>query len=167
MPKPMIRHRTDVFIGIAFLALSTLLFWASLDIKDFASVGVGASFVPRLTAGLFLLLGLALIITGSQRTIESTCAESKNSTADAEDKVFGGPIAVTITVLLMCGYLFMMQTLGFIITSVGYVFLQTLVLTKNAKKRYVLFLFTSILSTIAAYYLFVVVFGISLPAGLL
>ena len=163
----MTRHRTDVFIGIAFLALSGLLFWASLDIRDFASVGVGASFVPRLIAGLFLLLGLALTITGSRSTIESTYAESDDPSSDTEDPIFGGPLAVTITVLLMCGYVFIMQTLGFVIASIGYVFLQTLVLTKNAEKRYVLFLVTSILSTIAAYYLFVVVFGISLPAGLL
>lgn len=167
MPSPSTLHRNDVLTGIAFLALSTILFWASLEIRDFASVGLGASFVPRLVAVLFFLIGLPLIIIGRRRVTEDVSNETSGVMDVQQQKVFGGMPAVAVTIGLMAGYLWLMQPLGFIITSTGYVFLQTLVLKKDSEKRYVLFALTSVLPTLFAYYLFVNVFGISLPVGLL
>lgn len=167
MRNPTMQNLNDVFIGIAFLILSALLFWASLDVKDFSSVGVGASFMPRLIAGLFLIISLPLIIKGSRSTLQQGRTEPIISEHAVQTKVFGGLPGVAISILLMYGYMLAIQSIGFIISSSIYVFLQTLVLTKDSEKRYILFLLTSILPTIATYYFFVDVFGISLPAGVL
>ncbi|GGJ80448.1 tripartite tricarboxylate transporter TctB family protein [Pseudomonas matsuisoli] len=157
-------QRLDVLTGVISLGLSALLFWASLDVKDFGSIGVGASFVPKLTAVLFLLVGLALI--------GGAFAASKTSDVPADAKpegeqTTGGIGAVALSVVLMAGYVAALDAVGFMISSVVYVFLQILILCKQHRRRYLMFALTSVVPAVALYYLFVDVFDISLPAGVL
>jgi len=153
----------DLITGALLLLLSIGLFWACMSVKDFAAIGVGSAFVPRLTAALLVVVSLVLLANG----LRSKEAPAKTDEQPGDEQVFGGLPAVFTSIVLMAGYLAMLEPLGFVLASVIYVFLQMLVLRKHAARRYVLFVAASVLPAIACNYLFVHLFEISLPAGIL
>ena len=154
----------DLFTGVLLLALSGALFWACLSIKDFGAIGVGSAFVPRLTAGLLLIVGLVLMTAGWRARGTSVAAPTPEANGP---KVFGGFPAVAISVVLMVGYLALLEPLGYLLASALYGFLQTLVLIKDAKRSFLLFAVIAACSAALFFYVFVQLFDISLPAGVL
>lgn len=166
MPNSSLQaRRIDLFTGIAFIALSVFLFWASFGIRDFTSIGVGAAFAPRLVAVLFLAVGITMVVgtfSVPATTDEAPDAAPGDAMAPA---AFGGLPGVAATVALMFAYGALIEPLGFVASSVIYVFLQTLLLNKSADRPYWLFLLTSLIPVVAVYLLFVHVFGITLPVG--
>ena len=79
----------------------------------------------------------------------------------------GGWGAVLISVVLMCAYVGFLESLGFILASTIYAFCQMLILAKNVKWNYLLFGAIALISSAVAYLLFVRVFQVMLPAGIL
>lgn len=153
----------DLITGALLLCLSALLFWACLSIKDFAAVGVGSAFVPRLTAGLLLVVGLVLLRNGWR----ARAVPRENESSEQGSQVFTGTSAVALSIALMAGYLALLEPLGYLFASMLYGFLQILVLNKNAKRNYMMFAVLAACSAAAFYYVFVQLFEISLPSGIL
>lgn len=166
--KNMVRDR-NFWTGVGVLLLAIVLYAASFDIKEFITTRVGASFLPRLTAALFAILG-GLLVLGSFRCaspVESVSERKDQKEFAAEEKVFGGLPAVFLSIILMCIYVGLMDSVGFILTSIGYIFLQILVLKKDVKPKYLLFILVSVIFPIIVYFLFVKVFKVMIPAGIL
>lgn len=155
----------DLITGAVFLTLSALLFWASLNIREFAAIGVGSAFVPRLTAGLLMVVAIALLIDGWRQTARPLAASKTAPPASAP--MFAGLPAVAASVVIMGLYLALLEPLGFLPASALYGFLQMLILAKDAKRTYLKFAVVTLLPAACFYYLFVNVFDISLPAGIL
>ncbi|NQD79511.1 tripartite tricarboxylate transporter TctB family protein [Pseudomonas sp. CrR14] len=155
----------DRYTGIFFLTISALLFWACMNIKEFAAIGVGSAFVPRLTAGLLLVVGLALLIDSwrQPRAAEGETTESQQTTSSG---LVGLP-AVAASVISMVIYMALLDPLGFLPASALYGFAQMLILAKDAKRAYLKFALIAALPAACFYYLFVNLFDISLPAGIL
>lgn len=158
----------DLITGSATLGCSALLFWASNDVKDFASIGVGAAFLPRLTAILFLIVGAIIVFQGLHPKTSPKTAKAETQPEQTEQPVvFGGISAVALSIALMLIYVLLLDYLGFLLASALYVFLQILVLNKNAPRHYLKFALAALIPAVLAYVLFVNVFQISLPVGLL
>ena len=157
----------DVVTGLVTMALAIFLFIISGNVKDFAAVGVGAGFLPRLAAVLLGVLGVILTFEGWRRGAPpKSMPRAKDEPAD-EVEVFGGWGAVLISVVLMCAYVGFLESLGFILASTIYAFCQMLILAKNVKWNYLLFGAIALISSAVAYLLFVRVFQVMLPAGIL
>ena len=162
----------DLLTGLTTIALAVFLFVVSNNVKDFASVGVGAGFLPRLTAYLLGILGLILSIEGWRRRISAAPkakfppAPAVGKTAD-EVEVFGGWPAVLLSIALMCAYVGFLERLGFILASSIYAFGQMLILAKNVKWKLPLFGTIAVVSSALTYFLFVRLFQVMLPPGLL
>ncbi|WP_029914594.1 tripartite tricarboxylate transporter TctB family protein [Pelobacter seleniigenes] len=156
---------TNFWTGIGTILLAVLLYTASFNIQEFIATRVGASFLPRVAAVLFAILGILLIV-GSFR-----CAPTdpivKEESQEPTETTFGGLPAVLLSAFLMCAYVGLMSRLGFIITSAVYIFFQILVLAKGAKRQYLLFVVISLITPILVYMLFVHVFKVMIPAGIL
>ena len=151
--------------GSGVIVLSLVMYFASFDIQEFMQTRVGASFMPRIASFLFIILG-GLLIFGSFRCFVPE--ETKRSAAESsEKKVFGGMPAVFLSLLLMTAYVGMMERVGFILTSIVYIFLQILVLEKRGNRNYMVFGLISIAVPIVVFYLFVNVFKVLIPAGIL
>ncbi len=160
-PLKIVVKNPNFITGIGAIGLAVLMFSASFDIKEFVVTRAGASFMPRVTAGLFAILG-SILVFESFRYAKSAPANEKN-----EENVFGGWPAVILSAILMCAYVGLLNTLGFIVSSVVYIFLQMLVLAKGAKCHYLLFSLISILVPIIVYFLFVHMFKVMIPSGIL
>lgn len=159
----------DRYTGIFFLTISALLFWACMNIKEFAAIGVGSAFVPRLTAGLLLVVGLALLID-SWRQPRAAEAEAEAETTESQQTTSSGLVglpAVAASVISMVIYMALLDPLGFLPASALYGFAQMLILAKDAKRAYLKFALIAALPAACFYYLFVNLFDISLPAGIL
>ncbi len=157
--------RADVITGAVFLAISLTLFWASQHIREFAAIGVGSAFVPRLTAALLLVVAIAVLIDAWRQGATAPIKAERQSPSEA--RVFAGLPAVALSVGLMGLYLALLEPLGFLPASALYGFAQMLILAKDARRTYFRFALLGLLPAAGFYYLFVNVFDISLPAGLL
>ncbi len=160
---------TNFWTGLGVILLAIFLYSASFDIREFITTRVGASFLPRLTAVLFAILG-AILVLGSfrcARPVETVEQESEVNATAKEPQVFGGLPAVGLSVLLMSLYVGLINSVGFIVTSAVYIFLQILVLSKDAKRNYLLFVLVSIIIPVVVYLLFVKIFKVMIPAGIL
>lgn len=157
---PMTINR-DIVTGSLTLALGAVIFVASFGVKDFAATGVGAGFMPRLAAMLFALLGSVLLLETwrSRRAVGAAKADRRAAPRS------GGLGPVLLSACLMAAYVGLLNVLGFVVASALYVFCQTLILAKRAPRRYVLFAVIAVVTSVAAYNLFVRAFQVMLPTG--
>jgi len=162
----------DFVTGLITIALAVFIFSVSNNVKDFAAVGVGAGFLPRLASILLAVLGIVLAVEGWRRRAPSSLTDEPSLPPPAETKsedieVFGGWLAVLLSIGLMCAYVAFLDSLGFILTSTVYAFCQTLILAKNVKWNFLQFGVIALFFSGLSYFLFVRVFQVLLPAGIL
>lgn len=144
----------SIFLGIAIFLLST-------SIKDFAAVGVGAKFFPRIAAVGFLLLGVILMYQGRKIVLLGGSTPNENETTAQSWK------APLLSMALLAIYVVLIPLLGFIFSSFLYVFLQILILNRGGKYHLLRYLIISAVGSVIIYILFVRVFSVMIPAGLL
>ena len=157
---------TNFWTGIGTILLAVLLYTASYNIQEFIATRVGASFLPRVAAVLFAILGI-LLVASSFRCAPTDPIIVKEEGREPTEKISGGLPAVLLSAVLMCAYVGLMSRIGFIITSAIYIFFQILVLAKEAKRQYLLFAVISVVTPLLIYLLFVHVFKVMIPAGIL
>jgi len=153
----------DAAIGIFGILFGAALFALSFQVKDFASVGVGAGFLPRFAALLFFLIGAVLafqcVRSGGAPRPAGKPAPEKGSARRVNP--------VLLSMLLLCAYVALLQPVGFIVCSALYVFFQSMILSAGAKRNYVALAAISSVASATAYFLFVRVFQVMIPAGIL
>lgn len=163
----MARYR-DIITGSAVIVISMVLFVLSFHLRDFAAVRLGPEFVPRLTAVAFGILGVILLVQGiiNLRTFKGT---NEKEEAGKEPAAGEGETrhAVIKSFLLLCGYIYLLDAIGFIIMTTLYLFIQMILLSAVADRRYMVFAVVSVLTSVSAYYLFVAYFRVMIPAGIL
>lgn len=116
--------------------------------------------MPKLAAVLLFCMGLALLIQESKIHMEKTSATAK----EEEPCCYK---AVLATFGLILAYAALVGSVGFLLTSAVYLFLQMLVLTKKENVHYFKFVLIAAIVPGPIYFLFKSVFQIMLPAGIL
>lgn len=157
----MTRMGETAFGAVVILA-ALGLFVISGDIRDFTNSQIDAAFLPRIAAGLLLILGAATVLNG-WKLPKPTAPKNKTH----EVKKSSGLPFVLASMGLMTAYVALLDSVGFVICSVVYVFCQILLLRKQASKRWMTFVVVSLVVPVVAYGLFVYVFEVMVPAGLL
>lgn len=162
----------DIVTGLIAIGLSVFLLFISGNVKDFAATGVGAAFLPRVAGVLLGVLGFVLTVQGwrqraiSGRAVRPAARPAVQAQAD-EVEVFGGWGAVLLSIGLMCAYVGFLESVGFILASTIYAFCQMLILAKNAKWKIVQFGMIALIASSVAYFIFVRLFQVILPPGIL
>lgn len=161
----------DILTGLFTVGLGIAMFVASYGVKDFAATGVGAGFMPRISAIFLVLLGGILLVETWRSISRSSATQhiidtSTNKITD-EKRYFGGLAAVLLSCCLMGAFVGLLGKLGFILTSSAYIFFQILILAKGIKKNYVLFGAIAIIASLIVNYTFVYIFHVTLPQGIL
>jgi putative tricarboxylic transport membrane protein len=162
----MMRNK-DVLTGAFFVVLGIVIYVLTYDIKDFVTTSAGAAFLPTVCAVLFVVLGAVLVLEG-RRTVLATSA----NVPDRADPSSTGPAsnglrAVVLTVALMAAYIGLLDSIGFVITTILYIFCQTLILARGRKSNYLMFAAVAVAMSIATYVVFVRIFQVMIPSGLL
>ena len=144
----------DGWSGLAVLAVSLLLFWATLGLKDNPLVPIGPGYYPRIVLGITALLALGVVVLDFFNRKPQHRAEKLN---------YGMVISMFAVFGLYCGAL---PYLGFRISTLLYVAATNALLDFPAKKTsWVRVLAVALITTVVIYYVFERYLTVLLPRG--
>ena len=163
--------KSDLITGIIAAAFSVFYLSQTTTIKIFggATGGVNARTVPEIWGSCLLILSIILIV----RSIYGMVKAKKNPTLPEQGNFIKNLIdkrEVVYTFALLIGYAALMKPVGFIITSIIYVFLQILILTpmkKRSRKVMGIAAIIAVTFSTVLYYVFTKYFMVLLPPGIL
>lgn len=157
MVKKINTQNVAIFI---LLILSIILFVAAQDIETGAAMAKGGDFMPKVCSGIFMGLSALLLIL-------NIIKEKDNKEIEDKDSKSINVKGFLYTLGLLFIYILLLKPIGFIIMSIIYLFLQILLFSPKEKRNYMLFITISIVVPVAVNYLFINVFSLILPGGLL
>ena len=155
-------HRKNFTSGIVFLLFGIFIFAGSYTIPATTSDVLGSRFFPRAVAVLIGILSIAQIIL-SAGAFKAAARDNEDNVKEAVNK----PLMLTVAALLI--YYVLVLQIGFTITSIIYLFCQSLILMpaediKN-KKKLIVPVLVSVIVPIAVNAIFWNLFSIKLPPG--
>lgn len=164
-----LKNYKNIIAGVVILVFAVVLFVASFYVDGAKPESVGTDFMPRLVAiGLFLL-GIANLVSeiNKFRFLKAhDRLEKKSETKKTWKEIFYDNLD-WVSGGLMLLYVWSIMSLGFLIPSVIYMFLQILLYTTTKKRNYILYIAVSVLIPVAIYLLFRNYFHLMLPKGIL
>lgn len=147
--------------------------WMLVESFSFTGVGragePGPVLLPRIISTLLMFLSFFLVVTTLIGVKKASGVADKPVPPQEKIKlsIFNKKnLNIVITFGLFIFYMIALVPLGFVLSSIIYVFLQMVVLSVNpSKKQLVIFALISISVPIMSYLLFVNVFTLMLPRG--
>lgn len=150
----MSSKKKSLLTSVLFLAFGVFLFIESLGVKHMMKNDVGSGFFPKVIA-------IAIIAVAAIRFIMALREkETENKASDSD--MLGG----WLTVALIGLYVIAFNKVGFIISTIIYLFAQILVLTPKEKRNWLTISIISLVTPFALYTLFTHVISSPLPKGL-
>ncbi|MDR7870467.1 MAG: tripartite tricarboxylate transporter TctB family protein [Tissierellaceae bacterium] len=168
----------DVLAALFTIIFAFLFGYFTKDIKLIDVDVLGGRFFPNILSIILGILGISLLITSLYK-IKVDNNNIDNDVEIIEDsstvvtKSYGKLKVLSrypdiISIILLFIYTISMKYLGFIISSVIYLFLQMNVLSIYRKsKNYLLYGLVSVVVPIIVYYIFTQIFSLTLPEGIL
>lgn len=155
----------DLILGVIMLAFSGFYYFYATQIKTrpkLTPVYSNAQIIPKLLGILLAILSVFLIIQGIRRLKGKNSAEQKE-TAEKTDVA-----AVTLTFGVIIAYTLLLGSgLGFILSTIIYLFAQMLVLSPKEKRNYLLFAIIAVVFTLLVFVAFRIGLQQMLPRGLI
>ncbi|HKL75069.1 MAG TPA: tripartite tricarboxylate transporter TctB family protein [Halanaerobiales bacterium] len=147
--------KNSLFVqGLIFLIFSIFIINRAYNMRDFGESFLSPGIFPALFGGVLLILSLNLIIRGYKEVKKS----GKNINYDNIDKV--SLLNVIFIVMISLIYLWALSYLGFIISSIVYLFIFMFYI---GERRIWILIAISILTPLISYLIFSIGLGISLP----
>lgn len=153
----------DLVAGILFLVLSIVLFLAANALPPSLMGGLGSDFMPKVLAIVTCVLSFFQIRAGF-RTMRTCQADTE------EDDDKPEYLRVLATIAAFTAYVFVIEPVGFLVSSIVYLFLQMVILAPAEKRRpkgIVLFAVIAVVVCVAVYFIFRFGLNVMLPAGIL
>ena len=154
---------TDHIIGIICLLVSTVMLYVSRSFPT-ATTGAsdltGPSFYPNILALVFALCGIGEIIAGFTHAEERKTLDLKRLTGALRNPGF---LNVILIIVLIIGFMLLMEILGFIICS----YLMVFILMWRFGVNWIRKTLYSVILVALIYLLFGKLFKIYLPSGVL
>jgi len=155
----MNRKYWDIASGLGVVALGIALLEASSHIRSLDVSRFGSGFFPAIVAILFMILGLVIFVGG----VKQARGPDQKVEKDGKPRMW----AVFATFVLMAAYATFLPSVGFLITTTIYLFIQMLLLVPSDRRNLLLFGLISVVTSVVVYYAFVKVFQLMLPTGIL
>ena len=135
----MSNKEKNLVVSLVFMAFGIFLFVESMGIKHMMKNDVGSAFFPKVVAVAITGVSVIRLIM----TLREPAGERKKSNSDLK----GG----WLTIVLIAAYVMAFQPVGFIISTMVYLFLQILVLVPKEKRSWPLTVIISVVSPLAIY----------------
>ena len=161
----MLNKYKDVICGAVIMICAVILFIATFSIKSLLGMNPGPEFMPRVASILLFLVATGIFVEGLQNARHHVAEEVSEEEAAYRK---AGNRKVILSAILIGFYVFSLETLGFVISTLIYEFCQMIILTPLGKKKnYVLFAIITVVSTVFFYIVFTRFLYLMLPVGLL
>lgn len=154
----MTNKQRDILSSALFLIFGAGMFFLSLGIKHRIPSDVGSAYVPKFIAICIMIVAGAKLIL----SLMDKSASGKKKEGVEFDKLGG-----IGTVVLMFAYMLALEPVGFIVSSVLYLFLQILLMSNKDNRNIPLFAIISVLLPIGISALFYYVIKMPLPKGII
>lgn len=126
----MKEKKNDLISGIVFLAFAVFVYAYSFQIKQTTSDILGSRFFPQAVAVIIGILALVQIVTAIR---EIKKAQPQPKEEKAEKTPLNKPL--TLTTVALFAYFFVIQYVGFVITSIGYLLFQCYLLMDKIERK--------------------------------
>ncbi len=147
----------DLIVYIVLVLIGAALFVSAQNIEVGTTMGKGGDFMPKVCTTLWLILSVILLIS-----------EYRKSNADT--KQMSSVTGLLITTGLLVVYIGLIDVIGFTVMSMAYLFIQMCLFLpkeKRSKKQFIILAVIAIVAPVLVNWLFVNVFSLILPTGLL
>ena len=160
-----IAKNKEIIISVFLILLSLGYFYSATTIKTISKSLINAQFVPKILGVGLLILSIAEFIDNlrKQPTEKSTTCENANDPSE-RFQIF---IRIIITLASMAIYITLLRPVGFLLMTCIYMFVQISILNPAKKLDIFKTLAFSVVFSVVIYFLFVHVFKIMLPRGIL
>lgn len=171
----MYKKYASVMMAGVFVLLGILMFVSSFGMKSLAHAQVGPEFVPRIIAVCMVALGVVHVISelrvvraGTGSAVPAEQGSTQEQEREDGKKTFLKQHGFLFTLVLIFAYAALMKPVGFILTTVGYMLCQICILAHDLRPvKLAQYALLSTVVSVGIYLLFVYVFGMILPAGIL
>ena len=153
-----IKKCSEIIISLVLIAAGIVLRVSAQYIEVGAAMGKGGDFLPKLCSNIWLLLSILLLVS------------SVSGPDDGEKKISISLKGFFATLGLLFFYVLLLKPLGFVVTSIIYMFVQMLLFVpkeNKGKRTVILFAVTAVVMPVLVYLLFANVFSLILPTGIL
>lgn len=167
------KGRNDFFSGIVLCVFAAAYFYAATQIKIMKMLStsfLNASSVPKLWGVLLFLLGVVLIVRGRlqiQRAKRDGTAPAPVPVGQQINTFLSQNYAVILMLVVLALYVFLMEPVGFLISTVLFLWAEFNILSRKTERRLVLTGILAVVFGVAIYLLFRYAFAMPLPQGIL
>ncbi len=147
---------SEIVLSIVLLISGAALWLAAQKIEVGAAMGQGGDFMPKLCSTVWLIFSVLLLF-------QSISIREEGEESQISLKGFFS------TLILLFAYVLLLDIIGFVLTSIVYMFVQMLLFVPEEyrnRKSLVLFAVISVITPVAVNALFVNVFALILPTGI-
>lgn len=151
----MTDRKRDISCAVLFLVFGVFMFFQALPIEPIMGKDLGSGFVPKIIAGAIIVIALvklALVLFSKEKE-----TKLKN-----DDDMMGG----LLTVAALLAYMSIFKSVGFILSTALYLFVQITILSDEKNRNLPLFGVISVVAPLAIYALFVYAIKMPLPTGI-
>lgn len=153
----------DIVVAIFFMTISVLMMIGAQRLPKSTVMEIGPDFMPMCVSIITFLLA-SLLLFFSIKGLKNNIALAESSPVEEADYM-----RVLLSSILILIYVFILQPIGFIISTLIYLPLQMFVLApsdKRDKKNVIQLVIISVAFTFCVFFLFRYGFKIVLPAGI-
>ena len=151
----MITRTEQIASSVFILLASGAGFFYSYSKIEETNMALHPFFFPAIVMGLIFVLGLCRLVIG----VRMARTGEKGTTLQF-------PAKSLLTIGLIAAYAFSFKSLGFVLSTFAYLILQMAVLWEGKKKPW-LILLVAVAGSLGVYLVFVHLFHVMLPTGLL
>ncbi len=153
------KRYADVISSSALVLIAIVMLNETRKIQALGIMEFGPKVMPRLMAGALLIVGASILIPALLRLRHASAAPVGAAPPAIDHR------RVALTAALITLYVFALRPLGFLVTTVLYLFGQFLVLGGVVKRRLPVYGLLALAVAFGIYYLFYGAFKVLLPPG--
>lgn len=156
----------ELLIGIVLILLCLVIYSQSGDFPYFNEVHLNAGSFPKVIAILLGLLSLILVVSKAKELLSQKADSAKLNVRDYLHELYKEYKLVFLTLISLFLYIFLMQYIGFILTTICFIIVTGLVIGPKKKKDILLISAVAVLITFSTYFFFENVLHVRFPSGL-
>lgn len=148
----------ELIVGIIMIVFGSFYLYSTRNIKGLDTVKIDADFMPRIYGILSVILGVIQFYIG-------IIGRRKYRKTEVEELIDNKNVLFTFLVII--AYVLILKPVGFIISSILFLFTMSIILTPGyMEKNYIRYLVFSILLSLITYFIFKKLMYIALPSGI-
>lgn len=156
----------EILIGLALIVLGAVIYLQSNDFPALNEVHLDAGSFPKLIAALLILLSLVLILQKGIALMRSRTPGGRPGMGERFRSFYREYKLVILTLVIFFVYIFLMQFIGFVVSTILFIVVTGLLVGSRAKKDILVISIVSIAITLGTYFFFENVLNVRFPSGI-